>query len=577
MNFDGLTMTVLTKELNSSCIGRQIQSLIQPDKTTLQLKLSGPQKIELLITVGNYPACFITEGLKDLPKVPSSQTMFLRKQLEGGRITDIKQIHDDRIICITIDRLAMDGSLETKELYIELMGKHSNCILVEKGVVVEALIHVTPLMSQVRPITPKTPYTLPPHANRMCIGDFDAKTIADMIQNYSLDTVGRTIRNLFNGFGDDLLTSICTQLSHNENTSIDKFTPMTELTEEKITSLSNILYATGQKIKESHTLYEYVTNKKKHIYAPLPLAHLGQPYVVHNKVSPLVEREIKNKNSIYTTKQELASIIDKAIKKEALRLTKIEEELRECGDMDLFKEYGDLLMIYAYLPHAYKNEITVVNYLSTDQKDITIPLLPNLTMTENGQRYYKLYNKLKKRWERKDQLLQSSNNRLDYYNSILFSLDQSTTKNEIEEIKRECEEAHIINKRKVTLQTQQNKSKILTIPINHGNILIGRNNKQNDYITHKLGRPNDLWFHALKTQGAHVLLQTEGSPTDSEIVEAASYAAYYSKGAESPKVAIDYTEIKNVKKPPKSPLGYVTYTKQRTLMVPPQKPTIEMN
>lgn len=567
MTLDGLTLSVLVRELEKALIGGQIQKLIQIDKHTLLLKLNTMEGVkDLVITVGAQPSIYLSQGIDELPKEPSSLCMYLRKHLEGGRIVQLEQINDDRLIKIVVNRLSLKGVLESKNIYVELMGKHSNCIIVEDSQIIEALIHVTPLMSSDHIIAPKLTYELPPNSNRMSLGDFPASMIQEILQTYGQDSIGQSLRRLFNGIGNALLDEFFHGMPFTKDTLIQ------HIDNYDLCHFTERLVALYGEIKGSSQLYEYVDKKGKSTYSPISLSSMEGTPLIHSQLSPLLEAKQKKSGSMQTSQQKLGQIIKQAIKKENNRYKKIQGELKEAEKSNLYKLYGDLLMIHAHLPHEYKKEISLINVLSEEQELIKIPLKKELTTPENGQFYYKLYNKLKKRFTNCKEQLEGSLKKSEYYETILFGLLQSTSTAHLEEIRKECVQAGLIREQKRNLQLRSEKPDYMTIPIDDGKIIIGRNNKQNDYITHKLGRPHDLWFHALHMQGSHVLLQVNHEPTEEEIARTASYAAYYSKGQEDHKVPVDYTYIKHIKKPPASPLGYVIYTNQKTLIVSPQKP-----
>lgn len=569
MNFDGLTMKLLTKELKNKCESSQIQKILQIDKTTLLLRLNNYEgSKDLIITVGNQPSCYIASSLEDLPKEPSGLCMFLRKHFEGARITTIEQINDDRILHFAVDKLNLNGSIETKHIYIELMGKCSNCIFVENDMILESLIHVTPFMSNERQVQPKLPYTLPPNSERMCIGDFDAKTLKEIILMKKDEPIIKAIRNLFNGFG----TPIISELEFRTNLSFKK--TISSLTNEELDILVNTLSILYTSIDNSNTLYSYQLKNNKKIYSPIPLQYISVLPVLHTEISPLLEKEIKAHGSIDTSKHKLENILKSTIAKENRRLEKILKEFNETKQMSLYKKYADLLMIYAYMPHKFENSIEVIDCLSENQESITIPLKPELSISQNGQNYYKRYNKLKNRLKHSKEQIEQSKNRIDYLDSVLFSLENSSSKQELLEIKTECQDYGVIKQPPRHMRQKPKQPKPLIIPINDGRIIIGKNNKQNEEITHKIAKPFDLWFHTKNIQGSHVVLQCDHKPLEDVIIEAASYAAYYSKARESDHVLVDYTFIKNVKKVPKAPLGFVTYKCQSTLNVKPKKPQL---
>ena len=202
MNLDGLAMSVLKGQLQDKLQGGQVQKLYQIDKTSLVFKTHTNQgNQDLVITVGNAPALYLSDPLSDLPKEPTGLIMFLRKHLEGARITQVEQINGDRIFSISLDKLALNGDIITTQVYIELMGKYSNAIFVQDGLILESLVHVNPLMNRERTIGPKLIYELPPNANRGSILEFSQEEIKDLLISFHQDTLGDSIRAIFNGFG----------------------------------------------------------------------------------------------------------------------------------------------------------------------------------------------------------------------------------------------------------------------------------------------------------------------------------------------------------------------------------------
>ena len=570
MNIDGLTLSFLTRELEKHLLDAQIQKVNQIDKFTIVFKTSSFTGSEnLFITVGQNPSIYLGKTMQDLPKEPSGLLMYLRKLLEGSRITAIEQIHDDRVIKMTLDRLALNGSLETKELYIELMGKHSNAILVENGIILESLIHVSPFMSQERQIGPKIAYELPPNANRMSVGDFDTTTVLELLKNYKEGNLSYTIRKLFNGFGNTMVDEVAARAGISVDADMDT------ISEGDLISLAQSLVSLYKDIHESEFFYAYEGNTKKKIYSAVPLHTGAKEIAKYEAISPLLEEESLQKGGIDTAARRLETMLQQALKKEQKRNEKIKDELAETKEASKYKEYGDLLMIYSYLPHNYETEITVDNYLVDPPTPITIPLKKDLTITENAQQAYKMYRKLKNRKEHSVEQLAQSREKMDYISSIIYSLQQNKDSDFIEEIRLECEDMGFIKKQKNNLRLKGKTSEILTIPFEEGRILIGRNNKQNDQLTHRMAAPTDIWFHTLKIPGSHVVLQLPREATEEELLTVASYAAYYSQGRQSSKVPVDMTEIRHVKKPPKSPLGFVTYTHQNTVYVTPQEPPLE--
>ena len=566
MNLDGLTMSVLAKELNERLQTGQIQKLYQIDKTTLLFKIRALNEDQnLIITVGATPAMYLSKPLQDLPKEPSSLCMFLRKHIEGSRIVKVEQINGDRIMCIQTDKLEMDGSITSTLIYVELMGKYSNCIFVQDGVILESLIHVSPLMNRERSISPKLQYELPPNANRVSLMDFDYNEIKNLLVSFGNGSVQQSIRAIFNGFGKPLLDEVL------YNANLNGAEIITDLESSQVDKLANTLYDLKMMLQNSNGLLSLVNDNHKKAYSPFIL-HNYNVVKAYETISEALEESIHNTKAIHTADKELEKILTAAIKKEEGRHQKIKEELEDTNKMDTYKLYGDLLMINAHLQVQYEPSIELQNLLSDEGEMLTIPLKPNLTIVENAQWYYKLYTKLKNRMVSGEYQLNASTTKLEYLKSILYSISLATTRESLEEIRKECMDAGIIKKSKKPLSYKLGKSNYIHLTIDEGEIFIGRNNQQNEYLTHRFAKPTDIWFHTQDIQGSHLILRLNVEPDDMILSKVAQYAAYFSKARETSKVPVDYTYIKNIKKPPGSPLGFVIFNTHQTMIVEPKKP-----
>lgn len=566
MNLDGLTMSVLAKELNERLQTGQIQKLYQIDKTTLLFKIRALNEDQnLIITVGATPAMYLSKPLQDLPKEPSSLCMFLRKHIEGSRIVKVEQINGDRIMCIQTDKLEMDGSITSTLIYVELMGKYSNCIFVQDGVILESLIHVSPLMNRERSISPKLQYELPPNANRVSLMDFDYNEIRNLLVSFGNGSVQQSIRAIFNGFGKPLLDEVL----YNANLNGDEI--ITDLEASQVDKLANALYDLKMMLQNGNGLLSLVNDNHKKAYSTFIL-HNYNVVKTYETISEALEETIHSTKAIHTADKELEKILTAAIKKEEGRHQKIKDELEDTNKMDTYKLYGDLLMINAHLQVQYEPSIELQNLLSDEGEMLTIPLKPNLTIVENAQWYYKLYTKLKNRMVSGEYQLNASTTKLEYLKSILYSISLATTRESLEEIRKECMDAGIIKKSKKPLSYKLGKSNYIHLTIDEGEMFIGRNNQQNEYLTHRFAKPTDIWFHTQDIQGSHLILRLNVEPDDMILSKVAQYAAYFSKARETSKVPVDYTYIKNIKKPPGSPLGFVIFNTHQTMIVEPKKP-----
>ena len=460
----------------------------------------------------------------------------------------------------------MDGSITSTSLYIELMGKYSNCIFVQNDTILESIIHVSPMMNRERSVGPKMAYELPPNSNRVSLLDFSEEEISNLLKTFGSGTVINTIRSVFNGFGKALLDYVLNQ------SNLDGSEELTTLSDTSFQGLYKSLYNLKEKLLVAQQLLMYENTRGKKIFMPFPI-EIGYTLIkTYPSISNAIEESIVATGSIHTADKELERIISNAIKKEELRHKKIKDELDDTQKMETYKLYGDLLMINGHLQVQYQTSIEVQNLLSESAETISIPLKPTLTIVENGQWYYKLYTKLKNRIISGQYQLDQSTIKLEYYRTILYSLSLATTRESLEEIRHECMDAGIIKKSKKPLSYKLGKSNYIHLEIPEGDLYIGRNNQQNEYLTHRFAKPNDLWFHTQDVQGSHLILRTNNDVDDMLISQVAKYAAYFSKARHTSKVPVDYTYIKNIKKPPKSPLGFVIFNTHQTMIVEPEKP-----
>jgi len=346
---------------------------------------------------------------------------------------------------------------------------------------------------------------------------------------------------------------------------------ITDLDTSQLDTLAKALYDLKVKLENSKSLFILVNDNNKKAYASI-LLHNYKVLKEYNTISEALEKSIHNTKAIHTADKELEKILTAAIKKEEGRHQKIKDELEDTKKMETYKLYGDLLMINAHLQVQYEPSIELQNLLSEENEILTIPLKPNLTIVENAQWYYKLYTKLKNRMVSGEYQLNASTTKLVYLQSILYSISLATTRESLEEIRKECMDAGIIKKSKKPLSYKLGKSNYIHLTIDEGEIFIGRNNQQNEYLTHRFAKPTDIWFHTQDIQGSHLILRLNIEPDDMILSKVAQYAAYFSKARDTSKVPVDYTYIKNIKKPPGSPLGFVIFNTHQTMIVEPKKP-----
>lgn len=566
MNLDGITLHSITEELKTILRGGQISKIYQLDNRSLYFRIFNDTGIHhLIITLDDSPRLYVADTMPPTPDVPTGLCMFLRKYYEGGRIASIEQLHFDRLIDISLDVLDVSGKLSTRKIHVELMGKYSNVIFTEDGIIIEALIKTGKGKQALRTIAPKEPYAFPPNFMRMDPFDFSAQELVDMMQTGTDEPLGKWMLKRFNGMSTVVLNELACRTGLDKNRTVAGLSPADRF------AWCRAIETLGKELDGVTGAYIYTVGNKEILF-PLALTSLGNAPRRHvDSIETYLSEYQATHRSLNGEQEELRKKVGKLIEKQQKKIKRIAAELKETVKMDTYKLYGDLLMIYAYEKHDHETKLTVPNLLSDQQEPVTIPLNPAYTMTENANRYYKRYTKMRNRKQMSSQLHAENEAHLDYLRSLDYALENVTTKTELAEIKGEMQQMDLI---RTTARDKMKKSShhdILTVDDGGIPVWIGRNNRQNDYLTTKKAHPYDRWFHVKDQPGSHVILACHNDdPTEEQLTKAAELAAYYSKGRDSSKVEVDCTLVRNVKKPAHAAPGYVIFTDQTTYIVEPK-------
>lgn len=566
MNLDGITLHSITKELQQLLRGGQISKIYQLDGRSLYFRIFNDTGIHhLIMTLDDSPRLYVSKKMPPTPDVPTGLCMFLRKYYENGRIASIEQLHLDRLIEIAVDVLDVSGRLATRKIHVELMGKYSNVIFTEDGTIIEALIKTRKDKQALRTISPKEPYAFPPNFMRMDPFDFSADELAAMMETGTDEPLGKWMLKRFNGMSTLMLDELATRAEINKNSLV------ADLSQAEKLAWCHAIHAIKDELAATSGAYVY-TVKDKEVIFPLALRSLGQYPRRHFSVIEEYLDEYQATHRPLNGEQELMQKrIAKLIEKQQRKIKRIASELTETAKMDTYKLYGDLLMIYAYEKHDHETAVTVQNLLSPDQERLTIPLDPAYSMTDNANRYYKKYTKLRNRKQKSAELREENEQHLAYLYSLEYALENIGSKGEVADIKAEMRQMGLISSSSHDKLKREFSQQILTVDAMGIPIWIGRNNRQNDFLTTKKAHPYDLWFHVKNQTGSHVILACHRvEPTDKQLEMAAQLAAYYSKSRSSSKVEVDCTLVRNVKKPAHAAPGFVIFENQTTYMVEPK-------
>ena len=515
---------------------------------------------------GGSPALYIPAKLPENPETPPSFCMLLRKHLEEGRITRIYQSDLDRIITLEIDMLGQSSKIITKKLICELTGKNSNLILTQDGVIIDSLKHISAAQSSYRTILPGKEYVAPPPQAGLNLLTADPAEIVSTANSLPSATFAKAFVSATTGVGKATATELLAAADILPQTV--RLEPAEEhaLTQ-CITELQQRL--NGEALQPVYALVGR-TNQVKTILALPPL--------VNN--SELSVREFGDINSAINFAMSLAPIqlpqheqLQKLVTAEAAKLSRklnaLQEDLLHAEDAESQRMLADTIMANLYQLHKGQSSAELVNIY--DGNTVTIKLNPILSPSDNAQAYYKKYNKYKRAQSELRQQIEATESMLTYLASLDASLLTATTKNEIEEIRQEMVTAGLIREIGKKKKTALQKSQPLHLKLREGvDLYIGKNNKQNDYVTFTVGGPRDLWLHTKDIPGSHVIMKAT-SPTAEDIALAVELAAYFSKARSGSNVPVDCVERRYVKKPAGAKPGFVIFTNQRTYYATPNE------
>jgi len=582
MALDGIVIKNIIKELNTTILNGRVDKIYQPEKDEIMINIYNKGNTHKLLISANSsnPRIHLTNSSKDNPSSPPMFCMLLRKHLTGGTVLNVEQYEMDRIIFIDISSLDELGNMTTKRLVVEIMGKYSNIILVDKDStkIIDAIKRVTSEMSRVREVLPGTIYTLPKQENKINPLSISQNEFFEQLakQNESLKT-HKFFYNSFMGMSPLIAKEIC-YLSN-----IDMDMPIGMLSNDDINRLYNTFLSVMDKVKNekfSPTLIRKEYSEDYRDFYCLDIEQFGDDRKVQMESINIVLDKYYTINDkldrIHQKSQAIKKSIQVKLERSLNKLAKQKQELLDSQKREKYKVYADLISANLYRIEKGMEEVELENFYDENLSKITVPLDKKLSGTENAQMYYKKYAKLKNAYKLLLSQIPETEKEIEYLENVLNSLDNCTEIVELEEIKEELIMEGYLKGKLPKNKTSKSSKPHHYISSDGFHIYVGKNNKQNDVLTLKTARKNDLWLHAQKMPGSHVIVRVENKPIpESTLLEAAMLAAYYSKGKNSNNVPIDYTEKKNVKKPKDAKAGMVIYENYKTIFVTPDKEKID--
>ncbi|MCZ2258842.1 Rqc2 family fibronectin-binding protein [Sporosarcina sp. G11-34] len=555
MAFDGLFTTAMVQELQVLQNGR-ISRIHQPNAQELVFLIrAGGQNHKLLISIHpSYSRIQLTDESLTNPAEPPLFCMVLRKQLEGGTITSINQYGSDRIITIDVRAKNEIGDDMERRIHVEIMGRHSNFILVDptRNLIIDAQKHLPPSVNSYRTILPGQTYIPAPPQEKLDPFLVDSAQFTALLQGVES---GRDFVKILSGFspinGEELLFRL------NNNQQQEPY----EVYKTFLSAFQGI---------DNHPNISEINAKT--VFSAAALTHADKQLAEFSTLSNLLDKvyfERAERERVKSQAFDLERWLDNEIAKLNLKIKKLIKEKSNAGKLDTFQLYGELLTANSYQIEKGQTEAIVNNYYEEGTTE-TIPLDPRKNAIENAQRFYSRYSKAKTALIMIAQQLKIADEDIEYFEMIKQQVIQAAPE-DIEEIREELAELGLMKARRGKKKKRPKKPAPEQYVSSSGiKISVGKNNKQNDYLTFKVAARNDIWLHTKDIPGSHVVIH-DGEADEETIQEAAMLSAYFSKARGSSSVPVDYTEVKHVKKPNGSKPGFVIYFEQKTLFVTPDE------
>ncbi|MBS7530324.1 NFACT family protein [Hazenella sp. IB182353] len=560
MAFDGIITRAVVHECQHKLLGGRISKIYQPsDSDILFVIRAKGQNYRLLLSAHSaYARVHLSEAPSDNPQEPPMFCMLLRKLAEGAIIEAIAQVELERIIHIDFRARDELGYEVVRRLVIEIMGRHSNIILLERDSlqIRDAIKRVSPAISQYRQVLPGATYKAPPNQNKLNPLSISKEAFISGF-DYNGGRLEQQIVSRFMGISPLIAREITEQAALSDRDAL-------------WTSFTNIMSRVSQNEYEPTILI----SQGKQIFAAWPLRISEQTTRQYPSISQCLEVFYQGKADRDRIKQQTQDLIRKLkneLDKNRKKIKILQAELKNVDKAEAYRIKGELITAHIYQISRGQAEITLPNFYEENTPEVKIHLDPARSPADNAQRYFKKYNKLKasKKWN--EEQIEKAASDIQYLESVWVQLENASVK-DIEQIREELQEEGWLKRSR--LPKKRNKkdipqpTKVITstgIPI-----FVGRNNKQNDYVTHQLASSADMWLHTKDIPGSHVVIRSK-EVDETTLQEAAMLAAYFSKARQSSQVPVDFTLVKHVKKPSGARPGFVIYENQQTVYVTPNE------
>ena len=577
MPLDAITIHALADELRCAIVGSKIDKVQQPSRDTLILSVRGNghnDKLLLSAGTGTARVHFLNEAYEN-PQSPPMFCMLLRKHLVGARISDISQPNMERMLIFDLDAYDEMGTETKKQLIIEMMGRNSNIILTgEEGHIIDCLRRVDGDMSRVRQVMPGLIYRLPPEQEKPSFFALPAPEREALWKGADTEKLAdKWLLDSFSGLSPLSCREICFCATHDASKLIAKFSER-----EKLVFLEE-MKAVDDRVKDSRfSPTMLIVDEKPSDFSFMPITQYENAAELRSypNFSSLLEDFYTKRDKqdlIRHKSQALYKSVKSAHERTVRKLALRHEELLKTETRDTSRQYGDLVTANLYRIKKGDRLVELDNYFDESCPKIQIKLDELKTPAQNAAAYYKEYNKAKTAEKYLGDLIDKGEKEAAYLLSVMDEIQRSESERDLAEIRRELTETGFIKAQKAAKAEKIKESAPLRFISSTGaEILVGKNNSQNDKLTTKIARRTDIWLHIQKIHGSHVIISCDGAqPDEKTLFEAATLAAFYSQGRDSGKIAVDYTQVRFVKKPSGSMPGAVIYTDYKTMLVTPDE------
>lgn len=563
MPFDGIVTKAITEELQTELANGKLTKIHQPTATELVLTVRNNRMNHVLLMSihPNYARVHLTEDTYQNPPEPPMFCMVLRKHLSGAFLESIEQIDMERVILFKFKARNEIGDITYKTLVVEIMGRHSHVILIdpEKKTIIDSMKHVPMSQNRYRTILPGSVYKFPPEQNKVHPLKIDDDLFIRRL-DFNAGKMHQQIVNLLTGVSP----FIAKELVHRAGLGDE------DVYRQVFKSFQHQLQT-----KDYHPAIYTAPKEEFHVLTIESLRDESESYPSTSQMLDAFYSGKAERDRVAQQAKDLSRFIKNELNKNKRKLKKHKQTIKKAQKADEYQKLGELLTAHMHLAKTGDTEIVVVDYYDPEQNEMTITLDPNKTPNENAQEFFKRYRKLSTSKTIIEKEIVKTEAEMAYFEQLLQQIDDASI-SDVEEIREELREEGYLKKRRKARKKNKTKRPLPEeFRSSEGiTILVGKNNRQNEYVTMKMAHRDDIWLHTKDIPGSHVVIR-EKNPTETTLLEAAELAAYFSQAKESSSVPVDYTKIRHVRKPNGAKPGFVTYDNQKTLFVTPAKSIVK--